>query len=34
MKTPPLDKEDLQERLARSAFIDFLNLTVLTADPE
>jgi len=38
MSTPastlPLSKEDLQARLAHSAFIDFLNLTVLTADPE
>lgn len=29
----PLSKEKLQQRLAQSAFIDFLNLTVLTADP-
>jgi uncharacterized protein (TIGR00369 family) len=29
----PLGKEDLQQRLAQSAFIDFLNLTVLIADP-
>lgn len=29
----PLSKEELQRRLAQSAFIDFLNLTVLTADP-
>jgi uncharacterized protein (TIGR00369 family) len=29
----PLSKEELQQRLAQSAFIDFLNLTVLTADP-
>jgi uncharacterized protein (TIGR00369 family) len=28
----PLTKEELQQRLAQSAFIDFLNLTVLTAD--
>ena len=34
MSTLPLSKEDLQERLTHSAFIDFLNLTVLTADPE
>ena len=34
MSTPPLGKEELQQRLAQSAFIDFLNLTVLTADPE
>jgi uncharacterized protein (TIGR00369 family) len=31
---PPLSKEELQARLAHSAFIDFLNLTVLTADPD
>jgi uncharacterized protein (TIGR00369 family) len=30
----PLGKEELQERLARSAFIDFLRLTVLETDPE
>jgi uncharacterized protein (TIGR00369 family) len=30
----PLGKEELQERLARSAFIDFLGLTVLETDPE
>ena len=30
----PLSKEELQHRLALSAFIDFLNLTVLVADPE
>ena len=29
----PLGKEELQRRLAHSAFIDFLNLTVLTAEP-
>jgi uncharacterized protein (TIGR00369 family) len=29
----PLSKEELQRRLGQSAFIDFLNLTVLTADP-
>ena len=29
----PLGKEELQERLSRSAFIDFLNLTVLSTDP-
>jgi uncharacterized protein (TIGR00369 family) len=29
----PLGKEELQRRLAHSAFIDFLNLTVLAADP-
>ena len=32
--TLPLSKEELQQRLAHSAFIDFLNLTVLTADPD
>ena len=32
--TPPLGKEELQRRLAHSAFIDFLDLTVLTADPD
>jgi uncharacterized protein (TIGR00369 family) len=31
-KSLPLGKEELQQRLAQSAFIDFLNLTVLTAD--
>ena len=31
---PPLSKEELQQRLAHSAFIDWLNLTVLSADPE
>jgi len=31
---PPLGKEELQARLAHSAFIDFLNLTVTEADPE
>jgi uncharacterized protein (TIGR00369 family) len=30
----PLGKEELQERLARSAFIDLLRLTVLETDPE
>ena len=29
----PLDKEEMQRRLAHSAFIAFLNLTVLSADP-
>ena len=29
----PLGKEELQQRLAHSAFIDFLNLTVLSTDP-
>jgi uncharacterized protein (TIGR00369 family) len=32
-KPAPLGREELQQRLAQSAFIDFLNLTVLTADP-
>ena len=32
--TLPLGKDELQERLARSAFIDFLKLTVLETDPE
>ena len=30
----PLGKDELQQRLGHSAFIDFLNLTVLSADPE
>ena len=30
----PLGKDELQERLAQSAFINFLNLTVLGTDPE
>jgi uncharacterized protein (TIGR00369 family) len=30
----PLTKEQLQERLSHSAFIDSLRLTVLAADPE
>jgi uncharacterized protein (TIGR00369 family) len=34
MTTPPLGKDELQQRLGHSAFIDFLNLTVLSADPE
>ena len=34
MSDTPLTKEELQQRLAHSAFIDSLNLTVLTADPE
>ena len=34
MNSVPLSKEELQQRLAHSAFIDFLKLTVLTADPE
>ncbi len=32
--TPPLSRDELQERLAQSAFISFLNLTVLSADPD
>jgi uncharacterized protein (TIGR00369 family) len=34
MTDPPLGKDALQERLAHSAFIDFLGLTVLRADPD
>jgi uncharacterized protein (TIGR00369 family) len=34
VNTPPLSKEELQQRLGHSAFIDFLKLTVLSADPE
>ena len=34
MSDIPLTKEQLQERLAHSAFIDSLRLTVLSADPE
>ena len=34
MSTPPLSKEELQERLAHSAFIDSLQLRVLSADPD
>lgn len=34
MSTTPLSREELQERLAHSAFIDSLNLTVLSADPD
>ena len=34
MSPPPLSKEELQQRLGHSAFIDFLKLTVLSADPE
>jgi uncharacterized protein (TIGR00369 family) len=30
----PLGKDELQQRLGHSAFIDFLNLTVVSADPE
>ena len=32
--TTPLGKDELQRALAHSAFIDWLNLTVLGADPE
>jgi uncharacterized protein (TIGR00369 family) len=32
--TAPLGKDELQRRLSHSAFIDSLNLTVLSADPE
>ena len=31
---PPLGREELQQRLAHSAFIDSLRLTVLSADPD
>jgi uncharacterized protein (TIGR00369 family) len=34
MSTPPLSREELQQRLAHSAFIDSLQLTVLSADPD
>jgi uncharacterized protein (TIGR00369 family) len=34
MNSIPLSKEQLQQRLSHSAFIDFLKLTVLSADPE
>ena len=34
MSDTPLTKEELQNRLTHSAFIDSLNLTVLSADPE
>ena len=34
MSEPTLNKEELQQRLAHSAFIDFLKLTVLSADPD
>ena len=30
----PVSKEELQQRLGHSAFIDFLKLTVLSADPD
>ena len=33
MSDLPLGKEEIQERLGQSAFIELLNLTVLTADP-
>jgi uncharacterized protein (TIGR00369 family) len=33
MSAAPLGVEQLQERLAHSTFIDFLGLTVLSADP-
>jgi len=33
MTGPPLGKDELQQRLGHSAFIDFLNLTVVSADP-
>jgi uncharacterized protein (TIGR00369 family) len=33
MSAPPLSREELQQHLAHSAFIDFLKLTVLSADP-
>ncbi|HKS88668.1 MAG TPA: PaaI family thioesterase [Stellaceae bacterium] len=34
MSEVPLNREELQRRLGHSAFIDFLNLTVVSADPE
>ncbi|MFI4947258.1 MAG: PaaI family thioesterase [Alphaproteobacteria bacterium] len=34
MSSAPLSKEELQQLLTNSAFIDFLKLTVLSADPE
>jgi uncharacterized protein (TIGR00369 family) len=34
MSAPPLSREELQQRLSHSAFIDSLQLTVLSADPE
>jgi uncharacterized protein (TIGR00369 family) len=34
MSTLPLSKDELQQRLTHSAFIDWLNLTVLSTDPE
>ena len=33
MSDLPLSKEEIQERLGQSAFIELLNLTVLSADP-
>jgi hypothetical protein len=33
MNGQPLTKEEIQERLGQSAFIELLNLTVLSADP-
>jgi len=34
MTEPPLGKDELQQRLGHSTFIDFLNLKVLRADPQ
>ena len=34
MSDLPLGKEEIQQRLGHSAFIELLNLTVLSADPE
>ena len=34
MSGPPLSKDELQQRLGYSAFIDFLKLTVLSTDPD
>ncbi len=34
MSSQPLSKDELQQRLGHSVFIDFLKLTVLSADPE
>jgi uncharacterized protein (TIGR00369 family) len=34
MTGPPLGKDELQQRLGHSAFIDFLNLSVVSAAPE
>ena len=33
MSETPLSRDELQHRLGHSAFIDFLNLTVVNADP-